>query len=159
MKNKQTSDQLRVRDVMTREVFSVNPDMGIVEIADLMFKNRIHGVPVVEDGKVAGIVTETDFFTKDASVLFLPAYINFLKENPARKDLPPEKRDEINSLINAKARDIMTASCVTIFQDMRIKDLLAFFRTTNFISLPVTDENEKLVGIITLSDILGLLNV
>ena len=154
----QGNKSLLVRDVMTKKVVSVSPETGIVEIADLIFKNRFHGVPVIESGKVAGIVTETDFFTKDASILFLPSYINFLKENKIKEDLPPEKREEVEKLINTKAKDIMTPDCVTIFQDMQIKDLLQFFRTTKFTSLPVTDEDNRMVGIITLSDILGLLN-
>lgn len=144
---------------MTKEVVSVFPDTKITEVAEILFKNRFHGVPVMEGNKVVGIVTETDFFTKDASNLFLPSYISFLKENKDVDDLSEDKRDSVNRLLNAKAKDIMTTQCVSIFQDMQVQHLLEFFRTTKFTTLPVTDEENNIVGIITLSDILGMLHV
>jgi CBS domain-containing protein len=111
----------------------------------------------VKGEKILGIITETDFFIKNVSSIFLPSYIAFLKENRTYANLSEEKKAEVNELLNAKASDIMTKNCITILQDMSIRDLLGFFRTTNFITLPVTDEDDRMVGIISISDIIGLL--
>lgn len=156
--NENTADnQMKVRDIMTKDVFSADPQMPITEVAEMMSKERIHSVPVVDGGKVIGIIAETDFFIKNASSIYLPSYIHFLKENRTYENLSQDKQDEVNELLNAKASDIMTKNCITVLQDMSVRDLLNFFRTTNFITLPVTDEKDDLVGIISISDIIGLL--
>jgi predicted transcriptional regulator len=147
---------MKVRDVMTKDVVSVSPEVKIVEVARILFENRFHGVPVVEDGKIIGIITEDDFFTKDSKNLFLPSYINFLQETGISSALTREKQEKLDKLMNSKASDIMSSDCVTIMDSMDIRDLLNFFRETNFNTLPVTDEKNSLVGIVTLADILGL---
>jgi CBS domain-containing membrane protein len=51
-----------VRDTMTRDVVSVHPDTPLVEVAQLMRRNRLGCVPVVEgENTLVGIVTEADF--------------------------------------------------------------------------------------------------
>ena len=51
-----------VKEVMTRDPITVDPDTTIEEAAVIMRDNQISGLPVVEDGKVVGIITETDLF-------------------------------------------------------------------------------------------------
>ena len=51
----------RVRDVMRRNVITIKPDEGVENIARLMMRSQIHRLPVVEDGKLLGIVTRHDF--------------------------------------------------------------------------------------------------
>lgn len=51
-----------VKEVMTKNPITVTPDTTIEEAAVIMRDNEISGLPVVEDGKVVGIVTETDIF-------------------------------------------------------------------------------------------------
>jgi len=154
----QAAAAILIKDIMTKEVIFANPETPIAEVAKLMFEKRIHGVPVIDDDqKIVGIVTETDFFTKDAALIYLPSYISFLKGSLPPDNLSPEKKRELDELLNVKAKDIMTAECVTILQEMQVKGLLEFFKTTGFMTLPVTDESNRMVGIVTLADVLGLL--
>jgi len=51
-----------VKEVMTKDPITVTPDTTIEEAAVIMRDNQISGLPVVEDGKVVGIITETDLF-------------------------------------------------------------------------------------------------
>lgn len=51
-----------VKEVMTKNPITVTPDTTIEEAAVIMRDNEISGLPVVEDGKIVGIVTETDIF-------------------------------------------------------------------------------------------------
>jgi acetoin utilization protein AcuB len=55
-------ERLLVRDVMTRDVIVVAPDAPIQQAARLMVEHKIGGLPVVEHGRVIGMVTETDIF-------------------------------------------------------------------------------------------------
>jgi CBS domain-containing protein len=53
---------LPIRDIMTQAVVTVAPDVSILEVAQLLLKHRIGGVPVVVDGYVIGVITESDLF-------------------------------------------------------------------------------------------------
>jgi CBS domain-containing protein len=54
-------EHLSVRDVMVREVVSVPPELPVAKAAQLMLERRIHRLPVVENGKLVGIVSSLDF--------------------------------------------------------------------------------------------------
>jgi acetoin utilization protein AcuB len=56
--------QYRVDQVMHRPVITVSPDYPLEEAAQLMLKNKIGSVPVVEGEKVVGIITESDIFAQ-----------------------------------------------------------------------------------------------
>lgn len=142
---------------MSENVVFVAPETKITEVAEILFKNRYHGLPVLEHGKIVGIITETDFFTKDMANLHLPSYISFLQENRIVEGLPKEIESSVRALLNIRAKDIMTPNCVSILRDMDLHALLEFFKVTKFYTLPVIDETESLVGIVTQSDIIGLL--
>jgi CBS domain-containing protein len=49
-----------VRDVMTEKVETIGPDEDLEALAELMVKRRVNPVPVVEDGRLAGIVSRSD---------------------------------------------------------------------------------------------------
>ncbi len=61
--------QHRVDQVIKREVVTVPPDCPLEEAANLMVKHKIGSLPVVEDGRIVGIITETDIFKQFAAVL------------------------------------------------------------------------------------------
>ncbi len=54
--------KLTVQEVMTKEVITVTEDTPLEEAARLMADNKIGGLPVMRDGKLVGIITETDLF-------------------------------------------------------------------------------------------------
>jgi CBS domain-containing protein len=56
--------RVEVADVMTRGVVTVGPDADLVDVARTMLERRIGGLPVVEDGRLVGIVTESDIFRR-----------------------------------------------------------------------------------------------
>jgi acetoin utilization protein AcuB len=61
--------QHRVEQVMTREVVIVTPDCPLEEAASEMVKHKIGSLPVVEDGILVGIITETDIFKQFVAAL------------------------------------------------------------------------------------------
>jgi acetoin utilization protein AcuB len=54
--------RITVQDVMTKEVISIEEDTPLEEAARIMVDNKIGGLPVVRDGTLVGIITETDLF-------------------------------------------------------------------------------------------------
>ena len=53
-------DATTMEDIMSKKVFTVDPEQTIEEAVDLMVKHKIKRLPVVEEGKIKGIVTATD---------------------------------------------------------------------------------------------------
>lgn len=56
--------RVEIGDVMTRNVVSVGPDTDLNEVARTMLERKIGGLPVVEDGRLVGIITESDIFKR-----------------------------------------------------------------------------------------------
>lgn len=54
--------QLTVEKIMTTTVITLKPDQPLLDAAELMFKYKISGLPVLEAGAIVGIVTESDIF-------------------------------------------------------------------------------------------------
>lgn len=53
--------RILIRDVMGKKVTTVSPDMPLGEAASIMFQNKYGCLPVVESGRLSGILTEADF--------------------------------------------------------------------------------------------------
>ena len=56
--------RVEVGDVMTRNVVTVGPDTDLNEVARTMLERKIGGLPVVEQGRLVGIITESDIFKR-----------------------------------------------------------------------------------------------
>lgn len=146
---------MQIQDIMTKHVITVKPDTKIEEVADILFKNKLHGVPVIENGKVAGIITETDFFEKKTKH-DLPAFINFPDKENYFKNF--YNNTHTNSIKKTEAKDIMTKACKTILKTDSIENLLGIYQNSELYTVPVVDHEHNLVGIVTRADILQLFN-
>jgi len=146
---------MQVKEIMTKKVISVEPDDSVMQVADIIFKNGFHGMPVTEKGKVVGIITEDDFFLKGYDDLYLPSYIQFLKSNKVVDGLPRNIKKKIEKLIEARAEDLMTSPCITVSPETSVSRLVGLIKKTKFPTWPVVDKKNNLVGIVTLVDIVG----
>lgn len=54
--------KVQVDDVMTRDVLTITEDTPLEEAARIMADNKVGGLPIMRDGRLAGIITETDLF-------------------------------------------------------------------------------------------------
>jgi CBS domain-containing protein len=87
---------MKVQDVMTPRPISVTPDTPVSKVSLLMKKNRIGGIPVTEDEKPVGIVTETDILSlltmpEISDDLWLPSPFEVI-EIPIRELMNWERR-------------------------------------------------------------------
>ena len=58
---KKVMDTLLIKELMSTELYTTTPDTPLAEAAQLMAERKIGCLPVVEDGKLAGVLTEGDF--------------------------------------------------------------------------------------------------
>jgi acetoin utilization protein AcuB len=128
-----------VQDWMTREVITITPETSLKEAHDIMSSKNIRRLPVATHGKVLGIVTLGDI-----------------------RGAEPSKASslsiwEMNDLLaNLKISEIMTRNPATIQQTASIGEAARIMLEKKFSGLPVVDEENHLVGIITESDIFRL---
>jgi len=81
-------EKTRVHEVMSKPLIFVEPKMDIEEAASLMFRNRIKKLPVVEDGRLVGIVTVTDIARSSEQMLKMLKRIFVF----TTIEMPPEMR-------------------------------------------------------------------
>lgn len=118
-----------VREILDKkgwEIYSVTPDASVFEALKLMAEKNIGAVVVVENEKVVGIMSERDYARK---VILL---------GKASKDTP--------------VRDIMTEKVLYVRPNNTTEECMALMADKRIRHLPVL-ENEKLVGVISISDI------
>ena len=154
-------NNIKIKDIMIKEVIFVFPETDIREAAILMKKHRIHGLPVVKEKKVVGIVTKTDFFVRGPSSFHLPSYIDFIKNIKGTKNVEKEiqKNSRIKKFLNVKVKDIMTKKCLTVNSEMTIKELFKIFSKTELQIFPVVNKSEILVGVVTSLDLIKFLKI
>lgn len=54
--------EIKVKDIMSKDLYTIGPDESIEKAAMMMLKRKISGLPVVEGGKLVGVITQTDIF-------------------------------------------------------------------------------------------------
>ena len=103
------------RDIMTKDVITVNPTTTVKNLATILIKNQISGAPVVaKNGKLIGIVSEADIVAKigkDVKVIMSKKVISLSEETPVEEiarlmtthkisRLPVMRRDEVVGVVS-----------------------------------------------------------
>jgi CBS domain-containing protein len=146
--------ELSVANIMTTDVIFVERSTPVTEIARLMVEHSISGIPVVEDGRLVGIVTERDMVAQEMEV-DVPAYGTFLD---AIFKLPWDKSDEELRLVLATtAGELMSDEVRTIASTATVQDAAGMMYKQRLNPLPVVDAEGRLVGIVSRSDVIRLL--
>lgn len=148
-----------IKEIMTKSVITVNEEDSVIEVAQLLSKNKLHAAPVLKGTILSGIVTESDFFTKGSVNLYLPSYIEMMKSGAMMRKLSSEEKENMEKLLETKVKDIMTFPCAVINQNSDIEGLMKIIKEKNFKSVPVVDDDGELAGIVTLYDIIHLVEV
>jgi CBS domain-containing protein len=145
---------MKVRDIMTTEVVVAHPDTSVNLVARLMAGRDISGVPVVEDGRLVGIVTELDLIVRNTR-LEPPAFFALLDAR-IPLETPAHYRERIRHMLGTLARDVMTEKVVSIGPDEELESLAEIMVKQRVNPLPVVEDG-RLVGIVSRSDIIGMM--
>jgi CBS domain-containing protein len=118
-------DAMKIQEIMSSSVHSIRPAETIADAARSMAKHDIGALPVIEGGKVIGMVTD-----RDIAIRAVAGAIESGKE----------------------VREIMTGSVVTCSPDDDIEDALGLMSKQQIRRLPVCKADGALVGMVTLAD-------
>jgi CBS domain-containing protein len=145
---------MKAQDIMTREVVKLRKDTTVEEIARLLSKHRIGGMPVVdEDGRVIGIVCESDLFLKEKGLPFSAVKVPVLFKRWVDSDRLAEIYEEAR---HHTAADVMTSDMVCVDVEDTMSHVAWLMAQRNIKRVPVLRDG-VLAGIITRSDIIRLL--
>ncbi|KUJ96418.1 MAG: CBS domain containing membrane protein [Desulfonauticus sp. 38_4375] len=130
-----------IKDWMTKEVITVTPDTSMLKASKILKEHNIRRLPVIdEQGKLIGIVTDRDI--KDAS----PSKATTL-----------DVHELYYLLSEIKVKDIMTPNPITINVNDTVEKAAITMLKKKIEGMPVVDEDEKVVGIITDTDVFKVL--
>ena len=122
---------MTIADVMTKSVVSVDSSMNVQETAKMMEDAKVGAVIVMENNTPVGIITDRDFTAKIVAHVYP---------------------------ITAPVKQIMSSPMFSVSSDESIRSAADLMHERGIRKIPVID-NDKVVGIITASDIVNLLAV
>ena len=125
-----------VSDLMSRKVASVEMDDQVGVVKAIFEQGYFHHLVVVEDGKVVGMLTDRDLLK------VLSPNLGTVRET--EKDL---------SCLESKVHQIMSRDVITIQKQASVRHAIGLFYHNKVTCLPVVDDDQRLVGILTWRDI------
>ena len=128
-------NRIKVVDVMTKNPLVMTPAETIGQADELMTENRIRQLPVVDEGALLGIITDRDIRS-------------FLAQSAL---VEPEERAKV---LRTKVSEIMTAEPLTLAPDDDLREAVELLIEEKIGGIPVVDQAEGLVGIVTYVDVL-----
>jgi acetoin utilization protein AcuB len=124
---------------MTQDVICINPETSIAEASELLSRHHIRHLPVCDsDGRLAGIVTDRDIRSAMPSIV-------------SSAEGTAKEKERITQL---KVSDIMTRKVVTVSPMNTLEDALLLMQRTKVGAFPVVDRTQKLLGIISIRDLM-----
>ena len=145
-----------VADVMTSEVLTVKRETPLKEAIQILADRKISALPVVEEsGKLVGILSEGDLMWQESGVE-APPYIMLLDsiiylQNPAQHD------KEIHKALGQTVGEVMSDRPLTIKPEQLVREAARLMHDKKIRRLPVIDEQDRVIGIITQGDIVRMM--
>jgi len=135
-----------VSEIMTRNPRTVNPNTRLEEVASIMCLYRIPALPVVnEEGKLVGNISEMDLLKN-----LLPTMEDIIAGEASMevKRMIPN----YSSSMGKRVEEMMVKNPISVTPDMHILKATAMMTSHRFRRIPVTDDDGKLVGVMSLGD-------
>jgi CBS domain-containing protein len=140
---------MRAHQIMTRSVVTVAPDATILEAANIMLRQHVSGLPVVDAaGKLVGIVSEGDFIRRSeiGTQRKRGRWLKFLLGAGSAAT------DYVHAY-GRKISDVMTSEPLTVTENAMLEEIVTLMETNGVKRLPVMN-GDKLVGIVSRANLL-----
>jgi len=143
------------REIMNKEVITIQEDSSIEEVARILTENNISGAPVInKNGKIVGMVTEGDLLHKETNPR-VPAFLSILGSFIYVSGVE-RYREDFKKLAATITSEIMTTELITVSGDVEIDDVADLMIEHNIKRVPVV-EKDTIIGIISRADIIKTL--
>jgi CBS domain-containing protein len=139
-----------VSDFMSRDVFAVGPDTSLETAARMLAQRRIGGAPVIDKGRVVGVISASDLVDPDTDVSGVPGYPLYYR---VMDGLAEEIGDDVH-VRPGRVSEIMTPSVVSIAGDATIVEAARRMLQLGVHRLLVLRGDNELAGVVTTVDLL-----
>lgn len=116
-----------IQEVMTRDVQTISTQDSVQRAAQLMDELNVGAIPVVDDGRLVGMITDRDITVRSVAV----------GQDPA----------------STRVNDVMSTDVRTCTVDQGVEDVLAQMADVQIRRVPVADGNGQVIGIVSLGDV------
>lgn len=143
---------LNASDIMSTDVITVKKETDLSELADILYKHHINGVPVVDDeGLLIGIICESDLIRKDKK-LHIPTVVT-LFDAVFYLESPKKIEKEIERISATTVGDLYTKDVITVDEKTPIDEIATLMTQKKIYTIPVMD-GKRIVGIIGKADVI-----
>jgi len=143
---------LTAKDIMSKDVITVGLQTSVSELAEILWKNRISGVPVLdENGDVVSVVTESDLIDQTKKI-HIPTMISIL-DSVIFLESSKKTEKEIKKMAGNTVQDICSMELVSVKEDTGLDEIATIMAEKRVHTLPVVQDG-KLIGVIGKSDII-----
>ncbi|MGH2531342.1 MAG: CBS domain-containing protein [Thermomicrobiales bacterium] len=144
-----------VADLMQRDVPIASPSDSVGTVARMLAESGLPGVPIVEDGAIVGIVTESDIIAREAAV-DVPAFVPFL-DAIFVADAGRDFDEELRKVVAVTAGELMTSPVYNIKSTATLEQVATLMINERVNPVPVVDEELQLVGIVSRADLVRVI--
>ncbi len=145
-----------VTRIMRTNIPQVSPDDSIGTAARLLVKYQVPGVPVVENGKIIGIVTESDIITREADV-DVPTPVPFL-DAIFMADAGPEFDEEMRKVLAVNARQLMTSPVLSVRSSATLTEVATLMIDRRVNPVPVVNDDLEIIGLVSRADLVRVIS-
>jgi len=131
---------MKVKDLMSTNVISIPPKKTVEKALKTLRENNIHHLPIIKDDELVGIVTERDLLQ------VIGYWVGTEEESERDRDT-----------LEIKVKKIMKKEVITCSPELSIKEAAELMLQHKIGSLVVLDDNKKVIGIITVTDMLKVI--
>ncbi|RLF63729.1 MAG: hypothetical protein DRN31_01815 [Thermoplasmata archaeon] len=130
----------KVREIMTTNVYHVRPDDRVIHARRILFDNDIARLPVVEDGKVVGMLSDKE--------------ISFAFSDIKKSYSLGQQNHHIRELL---VKDVMKTPAIVSDGDITVEEAAKIMMENEIGCIPIVNKDEKIEGIVTRTDLVRLL--
>ncbi len=127
---------MKVSKLMSSRIVSVDMDDTLSKVKTLFQENHFHHLMVIHEGRLMGVLSDRDF----------------LKAVSPKVDMIAATKKDIATL-NKRVHQIMTRKPIFLNQDANLKDAVHVFNHEKISCIPIVDENERPIGVLSWRDI------
>ncbi len=143
--SKRLMSSIHASQIMTRDVITIRRGKTLTDVAKKLAKKGITGLPVVDDDdKVIGVISEKDILGSMGYESFMEMVSSYLEKGEIF----------LSTIANIKVEDVMRAPPITLLEDTTLGKIIELFVKERINRAPVVGRDNKIIGIVTRSDLI-----
>jgi len=129
---------MKAQDIMAKDIICVDMDERLPEIKKILETHEFHHLPVIEEGKLVGIISDRDLLR------MISPFVNHVSEQARDVDT-----------LNRAAHQVMTRQPIAVKAETSIQEVISWFKRVDISCLPVVDDEYHVIGMISWRDLIS----